>query len=120
MDAERSMYSKVLVGSAHGDPTLVCLGGVGAGDVLGVGSSILTPDAFLLTSLHILFGVGGVAVALCLLARVVEDPTLWPLDESSTHSALGVRAKTEIIGIEVSPSSLGMGPMKLAKVCRCT
>jgi hypothetical protein len=65
--------------------------GVGAGDGLGAGSLILTLDAFFLTTLCCFFGGGGgVAVALRLLARVLEVPTLGHVGESPTDSALMV------------------------------
>jgi hypothetical protein len=93
--------------------------GVGAGDGLGAGSLILTLDAFFLTTLCCFFGGGGggggVAVALRLLARVLEVPTLGPVGESPTDSALMVRAEIRAARIGMSPSKPGIGTMKLSR-----
>jgi hypothetical protein len=68
-------------------------GGVGAKGVLGAGSLILIPDAFLFMAFRDFFGEGGVVVALCLSARVQVDTALGPTDELSVDPALGVRAE---------------------------
>jgi hypothetical protein len=72
----------------------VLSGGVGAGDGLDVGSLILIPDALFHTSFQGFF-YGGVSVALRLPARVLEDRTSLPTNESSADSTLWVRAKFE-------------------------
>jgi hypothetical protein len=61
----------------------VSFGGVGAGDGLGAGSLILTPDVFLFMTFRGFFRGGGVTTILHLLAQVREDPALGPADESS-------------------------------------
>jgi hypothetical protein len=97
------------------NPPWVRLGGVGAGDDLGVGSLILSPDAFFLTTFCNFFGGGGVAAALHLLAWVLEDPKLWPFDKSLVELTLKVRAETRIARIGESPLKPGMGSMKLSR-----
>jgi hypothetical protein len=72
------------------NPPRMHFGGVRVGVGLGVGSLILTPNAFLLMTFSIFFGGDGVAAALHLLARVREDPALGPFDESPVDSGLRV------------------------------
>jgi hypothetical protein len=66
-----------------------------------------------------IFGGDGVAAALRLPARALEDPTLGPIDDSLTDSALRVR--TEIRTTEVGESSLKprMGETKLSRAYNC-
>jgi hypothetical protein len=98
----------------------VHFGGVGVGEGLGARSLILTPDAFVLMTIQIIFGGGRVATALRLPAQVVEDPVLWPFDESSADSTLEVRAETGTVGIGESLLKSGMGAMKLSRACKHT
>jgi hypothetical protein len=56
-----------------------------------------------------------VAAALHLPARVLEDPTLGPLDDSPTNSVLRVWAEIGMARIGDSPSMPGMGVVKLSK-----
>jgi hypothetical protein len=93
----------------------VHLGGVRVGDGLATGSLILTTDSFFLKTVQIFFGGGRVAAALHLPARVLKYSALGPVDESSAHSTLGVRAETGTAGISESPSKMGMGAMKLSR-----
>jgi hypothetical protein len=58
------------------------LGGVGVEARLGAGSLILTPPVIFSTTFLAFFRGGGVAVALHLLAQVLEDPARGPVDES--------------------------------------
>jgi hypothetical protein len=92
----------------------VCLGGVEAGDGLEAGSLILIPTAFLLVAFFTFKAAGRVAVALCLLTRVLEDPTLGPFDDALVDSALGNGTEIGTMGIGISPLMLGMGSMKLS------
>jgi hypothetical protein len=84
---------------------------------LGAGSLILILGVFLLVTFLSFWAVGGVAAALCLPARVLEDPALGPFDNAPADSALGVRAGRGTTEIGVSPSTHGIGTMKLSKVC---
>jgi hypothetical protein len=93
------------------NPPWVWLGGVETRDSLRVGYLILIPVAFLLVA----FFAFGVAAALRLLARVLEDPTLGLFDETLANLALENWAETGIAGIGISPSMLGMGAMKLSR-----
>jgi membrane protein implicated in regulation of membrane protease activity len=84
---------------------------------LEVGSLILILPVDLPTVLLTFFGGAGAVVALCLLARVLEDPALEPTVESSANSPLGDRDEIGMAGIMISPSKPGIGKMKLSKVC---
>jgi hypothetical protein len=86
------------------NPPWVHLGGVGAGDVWGARSLIITPSAFLLTTLCFFFEGGRVAATLRLSARVPEDPAFWPFNESLADSPLEVQAETGTARIGDSPS----------------
>jgi hypothetical protein len=97
----------------------VHFGGVGSGEGLGDRSLTLTPDAFLLTTFRGFFGGGGVAIALHLPARVLDDSTLGPVDESPTDSTLRVWAKIRTTGTGESPSKPWMEEMRLSKACKC-
>jgi hypothetical protein len=97
------------------NPPWVWLGGVETRDSLRVGYLILIPVAFLLVAFFAFGATGGVAAALRLLARVLEDPALGLFDETLANSALGNWAETGIAGIGISPSMLGMGAMKLSR-----
>jgi hypothetical protein len=57
----------------------------------------------------------GVAIALHLPARVLDDPVLGPFDDAPTDLTLGDRTKTGTAGIGVSPLMLGMGAIKLSR-----
>jgi hypothetical protein len=94
----------------------VLFGGVGAGDGLGAGSLILIVDALFLTFFWGFFFWGGVATALHLPARVLEDPAPWPTDESSADLALWVLAKNEFESL----LKLGMVEKKLYGTCNWT
>jgi hypothetical protein len=63
---------------------------------------------------HIFFGGGGVGAAMCLPARVLEDPALGPFDEPLVDSAFGVWAEIVMAGIGVSPLKPEMGVVKLS------
>jgi hypothetical protein len=84
---------------------------------LGAGSLTLIPLVdFPMIFLGFIKG-GGVVAALCLPARVLEDPAPGLTDESSADSLLGAWAKIGMVGIGISPSNPGIGEMKLSKVC---
>jgi hypothetical protein len=99
------------------NPPRVWFGGVGAGEGLGAGSLILTPISFLLVTFLAFLGVGGVAVTLCLPARVLDVPTLGPCYDAPTGSTLKVQANRGTAVIGVSPTKLGIGAMKLSRAC---
>jgi hypothetical protein len=94
----------------------VLFGGVGVGDELGARSLILIPNALLLTTFRGFFLRGGVAAALRLPARVLEDPAPGLVDESSTDSALRVRAEIGFVSI----LKLGLVEKKLSSTCNYT
>jgi hypothetical protein len=94
------------------------LGKVGVEDVLSTGSLILIPAATFLPMTFLSFFEGGGAVAaLRLLARVLDDPTLGSVEESSTNSVLGVQAVIGMTRIGSSPWKLGIGEVKLFRSC---
>jgi hypothetical protein len=93
----------------------VLFGGVGVGDELGARSLILIPNALLLTTFRGFF-LRGVAAALRLPTRVLEDPAPGLVDESSTDSALRVRAEIGFVSI----LKLGLVEKKLSSTCNCT
>jgi hypothetical protein len=52
-----------------------------------------------------------------LLARVLEAPTLYLVEGSLEDSTARSRADIGMVGIDMSPSNLGIGDMKLSKSC---
>jgi hypothetical protein len=76
-------------GPAYGKLALRPFGGVEVDGGLGVGSLILILPGFLHMTFLPFFEGGGVAAALSLPARVLDDLALGLVDESSTDSTLG-------------------------------
>jgi hypothetical protein len=58
-------------------------------------------------------------VALHFPARVIDDLTLGPTDESPTDSPLGVRADIGFTGFRICPSKPRIGEIKLLRTCIC-
>jgi hypothetical protein len=56
-------------------------------------------------------------VAFCLPTRVFEALALAPAEGSLTDSSPGGQVKIGMARIEMSPSRLGMGEIKLSKAC---
>jgi hypothetical protein len=100
------------------NPPQVRLGGIGAEGILGAGSLILRPIAFLFTAFLAFRGGAGMVAALRLLARVFEDPTLGPLDKAPIESVSGVQAETGTAGMGDPPAKLGMCDTKLYRAYR--
>jgi hypothetical protein len=92
------------------------LGGVEVEDGFGMGSLILSPPTFLPMTLGFFRG-GGVAAAFCLPARVLDDLTLGPANESSVDSEPGARAESGTTRIRSSFLKPEMVEAKLSKVC---
>jgi hypothetical protein len=89
---------------------------------LGAGSLILIPLADLLVAFLVFFWGVEVIVALCRPPPPppprVLDALALALDYGSLlDSPLGDRAETRITGIGMSPSTPGMGEMKLSRAC---
>jgi hypothetical protein len=98
------------------NPPWVRLGQVGAECILGASSLILRLIAFLLIAYLALGGGGEAVTTLALLpVRVFVDPTLAPLNEALTESALKARAETGIAGIGDPLSKPRMWDEKLSK-----
>jgi hypothetical protein len=89
-------------------------------DGLRAGSLILIPPAFLPTTFLSFFRGGIVAAAFLLPARVLDDQTLGPADESSFDLALGTRVEIGMTKIVLSASKQGIGEVKLSRVCTIT
>jgi hypothetical protein len=92
------------------------LGGVEVEDGFSAGSLILSPPTFLPMTLGFFRG-GRVATTFCLPARVLDDLTLGPANESSVDSKPGARAKSRTTRIRSLFLKPEMVEAKLSKVC---
>jgi hypothetical protein len=82
---------------------------------LGMGSLILIQLEDLPIAFLAFFWVIRLAVAFRLLARVLDAPTLDPVEGSSMASPPGEQVMMGIAIIGMSTSKPGMGEMKLSK-----